>query len=237
MYAFPPRFTGLISFIVFSLLFTFSIRESTAQIMMSPEAGSFGLYGGIVQSSLGKQPLAENAGLSHQYFSGYEVGIKKELYRGDWFKGNLYIGYLQFGSEEFNLESTVSQNTTVDLKAVKVAVTPLLLKAGSDFIHGYAGGGAFGSMIIEQSIEGYEGSNDYWTTGEELEKIDYGLHLQAGVHVWNFELEFNAQFGQQELGLRRDESKAESTFYSLTLSYMFINRNITRKSCKDTRFN
>ena len=235
MLLFPPRSNGrYFHVVVFALIILFA-PEGKAQIMMSPESGAFGLYGGIVQSSLGKQPLAESAGFSHQYYSGFEFGIKKELYRGDWFKGNLYIGYLQFGSEEFHQEAPEWQNTTIDIKAVKLAMTPLLLKVGSDAIHGYAGGGAFGSLLIEQSIQGYEGANDYWTSGEELEKIDYGLHLQAGVHVWNFELEFNAQFGQQELGLRIDESVAESTFYSLTLSYMFINRNITRKNCKDTR--
>ena len=219
------------------IIFVFGFQQLSAQFTLSPESGAFGIFGGVVLSELGQIAPPASTGLSHQLKQGFEVGVKKEIYRSQWLKGNLYASYLQLGSQEYYQEENIYKEATVDLKAIKVALTPLLLKVGGDFVHGYAGGGMYGTYFIEQSVSSpLINGDDYWSNGPELEKIDYGLNLLAGFHLWNFQLEFHAQYGKQKLGDRFDGSVAKQEFYSLTLAYMFINRDITRKSCKDTRF-
>ncbi|MDH3245374.1 MAG: hypothetical protein OEM26_12210 [Saprospiraceae bacterium] len=213
----------------------FSIQPIFSQFVMTPEAGAFGLFGGVVRSDLGQVSMIENAGLSHTYYQGFELGLKAELYRTELFKGNIYASYIQLGSHEFGDVESSATEVTVDLKAAKAVITPFMLKGGTDFVHGYAGGGVYGMYIFEQAIDAIGTAGDHWASGPALKELDYGLNLVAGVHVWNLELEINAQYGWAELGERFDGSIAKSKFMGLSLSYMFIQRDITRKSCRKTK--
>ncbi len=221
--------------LVFSLLLAFvGYLNAEAQFIMSPEAGAFGVYGGVIKSDLGQRALSTSPAQA-RYYDGFEVGIKNEFYRTDWAKGNIYVAYAQLGANEWVDLEAGTVPVTIDLQTVKFALDPLIFKAGSDFVHGYLGGGLFGAYFFDQQIEGLTSTEDYWVLGPDLAQLDYGLDLLAGVHVWNFQLELHAQFGRRELGQRADGTVAKSKFFGVSLAYMFINRNITRKNCKDTR--
>ncbi|MDH3652095.1 MAG: hypothetical protein OEQ53_20580, partial [Saprospiraceae bacterium] len=202
------------------------------QFVMTPEAGAFGLFGGLIRSDLGQVSMIEEAGLSHRVYQGFEVGLKAEMYRTELFKGNVYASYIQLGSHEYGDIESSSSEMTVDLQAAKAVITPLMLKAGTDFVHGYAGGGVYGMYIFDQVVNGTTNAQDQWASGPELKELDYGLNLVAGMHVWNLELEVHAQYGLAELGERFDGTIAKSKFYGVSLSYMFIQRDMTRKSCR-----
>ena len=205
------------------------VMHGKAQLTFTDQAGGFGPYGGLVWSTLG-QPAIDGA--KTQYQQGFEVGIKSELYRFNHLRGNLSGGYMKLGAKEYIQSENNFTEAEVDLQAFKAALDPLLIKVGNDFIHGYAGGGVYGTFFIEQEVTSPSPNEEYWNGAAELDKFDYGVSAVAGVHVWNFDIEFKAQFGLAELGQRVDQSLAKQQFYSLTLAYLWVNQHTTVKTCK-----
>ena len=215
------------------LLFTFFIlANAKAQLSFTDQAGGFGPFGGYVLSTL-QQPLLPGAPATKTaYQEGFEVGIKSELYRFNYLRGNLSASYIQLGSKEWSQSENTFSEVDVNLKAFKASFDPLLFKIGSDFIHGYAGGGVYGTFFIEQEVNPDQYSTDYWNGNAELKKFDYGLNAVAGVHIWSFDIELKAHYGLAELGQRFDNSLSKQQFYSLTLAYLWVNQHVTVKSCK-----
>ena len=209
-------------------------EQIQAQINFSDQSGGFGPYLGLIRSNL-KQPTPGGKQGVFDMYQGFEVGIKSELYRTQWMRGNLIASYLQQGAHEnFDVENT-NQPVDVNLKQVKLALNPLLFKAGSDMIHGYVGGGVYGSYIIEQGISDEALRDQYWSGAEELSGKDVGLDLVAGIHVWAFDIEAHAQYGFLELGTRWDGSPVKHKFFGLSIAYLYVNQHVTRKNCRDTK--
>ena len=135
------------------LLFTFFILvNAKAQLSFTDQAGGFGPFGGYVLSTL-KQPLLAGAPADKiAYREGFEVGLKSELYRFNYLRGNLTASYIQLGSAEWAQSENTFSEVDVSLKAFKASFDPLLFKIGSDFIHGYAGGGVYGTFFVDQEV-------------------------------------------------------------------------------------
>lgn len=215
--------------------FLFFGNSAIAQIQFSQQAGGFGFYGGLTLSQL-EQPIdLGQPETKIPYLKGFEAGVKSEVYRTRWMRGNVMLGYAQMGANEWVQMEGAWQPTTIDLQQIKFALNPFIFKAGGDFFHGYIGGGGYGSFMINQEITGPMPQENYWTDASELTKYDFGLDLLAGIHVWNFDIEFHAQYGMNELGIRPDGSIAKQQFYSITLSYLYVNQHLTIKSCRDHR--
>ena len=222
-------FLRILGAVVFTL---FVLASAKAQLTFTDQAGGFGPFGGLVMSTL-KQPVPTGAPASDiQYANGFEVGIKSELYRFRYLRGNLSASYIQLGAPEFAQTENTFINTDVSLKAFKAALDPFLFKIGNDFIHGYAGGGAYGTFFFEQAVTPDDYTLGYWNGQDELKKFDYGVSAVAGVHIWSFDLEVKAQYGLSDLGIRSDLSAARQQFYSLTLAYLWVNQHTTVKTCK-----
>lgn len=220
-------------FLALSLLFVCSIH-AMAQLTFTDQAGGFGPFIGRVVSNLG-QPMIEGQPSSSIFdHQGWEFGIKSEIYRTTYLRGNLMASYIQLGSREFIPSETDFREVNVNLQAIKVALNPLLFKIGNDFIHGYAGAGIYGTFLFDQEVESDVNTDNYWQS-EELKEIDYGLDLVAGVHVWSFDIEFHAQLGASEMGKRFDGTPVKQQFFGISLAYLYVNQHVTRKSCKNKK--
>jgi hypothetical protein len=206
-----------------------------SQVNFSDQAGGFGPFIGLIRSNL-KQPQlgGDKTGVLDMY-QGWEAGLKSEMYRTQWLRGNILASFVQQGATEyFQTENTV-RPVDIDLQEIKLAVNPLLFKVGSDFFHGYLGGGIYGSYIINEKISDPDLVGQYWTSGDELKGGDIGLDLTAGIHIWSFDIEAHAQYGLLDLGARWDGSTVRHQFFGLSLTYLYVNQHVTRKSCRDTR--
>ncbi|MCB0668902.1 MAG: hypothetical protein KDC80_23925 [Saprospiraceae bacterium] len=219
-----------------SLLFFFIlILPSDAQIGFSDQSGGFGPFIGLVQSNL-LQParVGDKVGVLDMYH-GWEAGIKSELYRTKWMRGNLMASYLQQGATEYFEVENSTRSVDIGLQQIKLALNPLIFKVGDDFFHGYAGGGIYGSYIIKQELSDPSIADQYWTNGDELTGRDVGLDFIAGIHIWKFDIEAHAQYGLLELGKRWDGSTVKHQFFGLHIAYLWVNNHLTVKSCRDSR--
>ena len=217
------------------LILIFTAVSAIAQINFSDQGGGFGPYVGLVKSNLGQHLSGgEKQGVSDMH-QGFELGFKSELYRTRWMRGNLMAGYMQYGSKEYySVENTVNP-VEVELSAVKVALNPILFKVGGDNIHGYFGGGAYGSYLIKQSISQPDLSEQYWSGERKIKGADAGLDFVAGIHLYHFDIEAHAQYGLLDLGTRWDGSAVKQQFYGIHIAYLYVNQHVTRKSCRDHR--
>jgi len=217
------------------IFLTIGISSVSGQIGFSDQSGGFGPFIGLVRSNL-KQPQVggSKVGVLDMY-QGWEAGLKSEIYRTRWMRGNVMASFVSQGaSEVFTVENT-SRPVDIDLQQIKLAVNPLLFKIGDDFFHGYFGGGVYGSYIINQKISDPDIADQYWTSGNELSGRDLGLDFAAGVHIWKFDIEAHAQYGLLDLGTRWDGSTVRHQFFGIHLAYLWVNNHLTVKSCKDTR--
>ncbi len=222
-------FLRILGILVFTVML---LSSASAQLTFTDQAGGFGPFGGLVLSTL-KQPIPTASTVDKiSYKQGFEAGLKSELYRFRYLRGNLSASYIQLGSIEYAQTENSFAETEVNLKAFKAALDPFLFKIGNDFIHGYAGGGAYGTFFFEQEVSPTSYADDYWNGQQELKKFDYGVSAVAGVHIWSFDIEFKAQFGLSDLGTRFDNTLARQQFYSITLAYLYVNQHVTVKSCK-----
>ncbi len=206
----------------------------SGQVSFTDQAGGFGPFIGRVASNLGQPTIPgqpESKITDHQ---GWEFGLKSEIYRTNYLRGNLMASYIELGAKEYIPTETDFREVNVNLKAVKAALNPLLLKLGSDFLHGYAGAGIYGTFLIDQEVAADVNTEDYWQQ-KELKEIDYGLDLVAGIHIWSFDIEFHAQLGAAELGKRFDNSPVKQQFFGISLAYLYVNQHVTRKSCKNKK--
>ncbi len=222
----------LLGLIVFSSILGLS---ASGQMSFTDQAGGFGPFGGYVISTL-KQPGLDGSATDRSlYRKGFEVGIKSEMYRFRYLRGNIMASYIRLGAHEYLPGENNLQDVEVDLQAFKAAFNPFLFKVGNDFLHGYAGGGGYGTFYINQEVSAQQPLENYWNGEQELRKFDYGLDLVAGVHVWNFDIEFHAQLGMADLGERFDNTLAKQQFFSITLAYLYVNQHVTVKSCKNKK--
>ncbi len=222
-------FFRILGIVIFTIIMIVNAR---AQLSFTDQAGGFGPFGGYVLSTL-KQPLL--AGIPSDkvaYHEGFEVGIKSELFRFRYLRGNLSASYIQLGAMEWAPSENTLNEVDVTIKAFKAALDPFLFKVGTDFIHGYAGGGVYGTFFFNQGITPDLYSTEYWNGQTELKKFDYGVNAVAGMHIWSFDVEFKAQYGLAELGQRFDNTQAKQKFFSITLAYLYVNQHVTVKSCK-----
>ena len=220
-----------------SLFFTllFFSNQLLAQAQFSDQAGGFGPFIGLVRSNLKQPQLGGGQQSIADMYQGWEVGIKSELYRTKWLRGNLMASYVQQGANEYFEAGNSSQPIEVNLKEVKLALNPLLFKVGGDYLHGYIGGGVYGSYIVEQSISNPELSAQYWNGAEKLSGADVGIDVAAGIHIWQFDIEAHAQYGLVDLGTRWDGSPVRHNFFGLSIAYLYVNQHLTVKSCRDHR--
>ncbi len=218
-------------------LFSFFILGSSgifAQVSFTDQAGGFGPIVGRVVSNLG-QPVLPGAPESSIFDKqGWELGLKSEIYRTTWMRGNLMASYVELGAKEWRPNETSFTEVDVNLKAVKAAVNPILFKVGNDFIHGYAGGGVYGTFFFDQEIESSIPTEDYFQE-DKLKEIDYGLDLAAGIHIWSFDIEFHAQYSWRDIGHRYDDTAVRQEFYGLSIAYLYVNQNVTRKNCRNKK--
>ncbi len=201
-----------------------------SQIQFTEQSGGVGLYVGYLQSDL-RQPESPKFPSVSSIHTGWEIGIKKEMYRTKWMRGNVMIGYAQLGAEEWMQEESNWTQANIDLQAIKLAFDPIFLKAGNDNFHVYAGGGLYGTFIFDQQPS----ITPYWSSGDELSNVDGGLDIAAGIHIWRFDIEFHAQYGLSELGRRLDNSIVKQRFFGVHLTYLHVNQHVTVKSCRDKR--
>lgn len=220
---------------IYLLFFSIVIVPTTAQVGFSDQSGGFGPFIGMVRSNLLQPARAgEKTGILDMYH-GWEAGVKSELYRTKWMRGNLMASFVQQGaSEYFEVENT-TRPVDIDLQQIKLALNPLIFKIGDDFFHGYAGGGIYGSYIIKQEFSDPSIASQYWSSGDELTGRDVGLDFTAGIHIWKFDIEAHAQYGLLELGTRWDGSTVKHQFFGLHLAYLWVNNHLTVKSCRKTR--
>ena len=221
---------GLSMFLSFLFL-----GQASAQVNFSDQSGGFGPFFGLVRSNL-KQPQVGGGSQSlSDMYHGWEAGIKSELYRTKWLRGNLMASYVQQGANEYFQADGNSVPVEVNLKEVKLALNPILFKVGGDYLHGYIGGGIYGSYIIEQELSNPELTAEYWNGAEKLSGADYGLDFTAGIHIWQFDIEAHAQYGLADLGTRWDGSPVRHNFFGISIAYLYVNQHLTVKSCRDHR--
>ena len=211
-----------------------SFAQSYSFESVSDNDGLFGFYGGYVLSHL-DQPL--NAGYTNNermYHTGFEAGVKAEMYRGLYFRGNSTLSWFQSGSTEFYQSGDQYQQMDVNLQSIKLTINPLVFKTFGDFFQLYAGGGMYGSYILNQEVIQH---NPAFILNEvdELEKIDLGAHALAGINIWNFEIEANIGYGIVDLAMREDGTGARQRFGSITLAYIMDRVTREVKNCKDKR--
>lgn len=223
------RFLICLSFLSSGLL------PLSAQINFSDQSGGFGPFIGLVGSNLLQpQKVGEKVSVLDMY-RGWEAGIKSELFRTKWMRGNLLASYVKQGATEYFEVENTSTPVDIDLQQIKLALNPLIFKVGDDLFHGYLGGGIYGSYIINQEISEPSLTGQYWTSGDELKGRDVGLDFVAGFHIWKFDIEAHAQYGLLELGTRWDGSPVKHQFFGLHIAYLWVNNHLTVKSCRDTR--
>ena len=227
----------LLKLLVCLVMASFGLFPLQAQTSFSDQSGGFGPFVGLIRSNL-KQPLPDGIqqGILDGY-KGWEAGLKSEIYRTRWMRGNVMASYLQLGAIEYFQDENVTRPVDVDLQALKLAVNPLLFKVGDDFLHGYAGGGFYGSYIIKQRISEKDLEGNLWSGGGELSARDLGLDFVAGIHIWYFDIEAHAQYGMLDLGTRLDGSTVRHQYYGLSIAFLWVNQHLTVKSCRDTRKN
>lgn len=224
----PPYCTGLVT----TVILICTIATSYGQLSFTQQAGGFGPFIGRVVSNLGQPMLSgqpEGSILDHQ---GWEFGLKSEIYRTNWLRGNLMASYIELGAKEWIPSETDFRELEFNLKAIKAAIDPLIFKVGDDFIHGYIGGGIYGTFFFDQELVSTASTENYVVDGD-VKEIDFGLDLTAGVHIWSFDLEFHAQYGARDIGQRFDGTGIRQEFYGIHLAYLYVNQNVTRKTCRN----
>lgn len=205
--------------------------HANAQINFSEQAGGFGPYVGLSKSSLQQNYGGEDQSLSEMY-QGFELGLKTELYRTRWMRGNIIAAYSQQGANEYvELDNSMTP-MELEMKQVKLVFDPIMFKAGPDFYHFYAGGGIYGSYLIEQTFTDPEMATRQWQEGE-LSKRDFGLDFAAGIHLRHFDIEARAQYGLSDLATRFDGSVVRTQFFGISIAYLYVNQHLTVKSCRD----
>ena len=219
-----------------ALIFSGSLlqAQSYSFTFKSAEDGLFGLYGGYVFSYL-NQPMSEFfPDGKRTYQQGWEAGIKIEMWRGLYVRGNATLSYQQTGAIEYFGTEAGSDPMEIDLQSVRLSVNPLVFKTPGDFFHLYGGGGFYGSYIFKQDITNPHEDfilNDEGMMGDK----DLGVNILGGVNLYNIELEIQVGFGLVNLAERLDGSPAKQRFASVSLAYMFDRDRTTTKSCKDKR--
>ena len=201
---------------------------------LSDHEGLFGIFGGFVLSHL-DQPLSEGY-LDHKrlYHQGYEAGIKLEMYRSNFIRGNTTVSYQQTGSSEWYQNGDQWEQMDVNLQSIRLSINPLMLKSPGDFFHVYAGGGFYGSYIFKQDFVNPH-PDFIRNESNEIDNKDIGLNAMVGMRVWNFEVELQAGYGFLDLTTRADETVARQRYYSANISFLLDKVIRERKSCKDKR--
>ncbi len=218
--------------LLFSLLIvSFACTAGMSQLYFSKESGGFGPYVGVVRSHL-MAPSGNNTGFVQQ---GYEAGLKAELYRTEWLRGNVMFGWMQHGAQERFIAENAEGLATINLQSMKLNLMPVMLKWGGDKLHAYIGGGAYGAFMIKQDVDAPGLSGNYWQEGNELASTDYGIDISAGIHVWQFDIEFKLQRGLLDLGTRLDGSTVRNRTAGIHLAFLWVNNHTEVKSCRDKR--
>jgi hypothetical protein len=213
---------------------SYGLVHLQGQVNFSDQSGGFGPFIGLIRSNLKQpQPGGEKLGILDGY-KGWEAGLKSEIYRTRWMRGNVMASYMKLGATEYFQSENVNRPVDVELQELKLAVNPLLFKVGNDFLHGYFGGGIYGSYIIDQKISEPDLEGQLWSA-DQLKASDVGLDFAAGIHVWYFDIEAHAQYGLVDQGTRVDGSPVRHQFYGLSIAYLWVNQHLTVKSCRDNR--
>ena len=200
----------------------------------SDQEGLFGFFGGYVLSHL-DQPINEGYTNNQRiYHTGFEGGVKVEMYRGIYFSGHSTLSYFQSGSTEFYQNGEQWQQMDIDLQSVKLVINPLVWRTYGGLFHVFAGGGMYGSYIIKQEMSQYN-PEFLLNNVDELNKLDLGVHGVAGFKFWNIEVEAAVGYGFIDLAERTNANPARQRFGSISMAYMFDRVIRETKSCKDKR--